>query len=141
MGMYTELDIQINIDPTKADLLKSLMDFLLDGSTIPSNLPDHPFFKCDRAPGFLSRINRMGQSTSQLIEEYGGSLILTIDICLKNYDHEIQKFLDWIFPYTVHEGKDDDPRLVGCYRYEEDEYYSSVFQISNGFKISQNPFY
>ena len=134
MGMYTELDIKVCLNTDKIDEVKAVMPVLLNSLIQMESLPDHPFFHCDRFPGFLSRSNGLTKPNSYLQEIYPGCYYLFVDTCLKNYDKEIQHFLDWLFQYTH---PDEDCELVGYYRYEEDEYYRSVFLTPTGFVIKQ----
>jgi hypothetical protein len=135
MGMYTELDIKLPINPEKVQELMRILPYLLSSTITVENLPDHPFFKCERAPGFLNRGNGMTKPDSYLKHIYDDMYYLFVGTCLKNYSEEIIHFLDWIIDFTIQDGTDEYPSLVGTYRYEEDRFYSSVFQVTNGFKI------
>ncbi|MCA1800256.1 MAG: hypothetical protein LC650_03090, partial [Actinobacteria bacterium] len=56
-----------------------------------------------------------GETSSSLNYDDIGGWFLTIRCNLKDYDDEIEKFIDWITPYT------DSTGFVGYKRYEQDE--------------------
>lgn len=138
MGMYTELYILIPINPEHINTLNKYLPYLM-GDEPTTTLPNHPFFACDRASAFLTRSNGLTKPNSELFSPYKDCYYLQVGTNLKNYGDEIRLFLDWIFPMTYHDGSDEEPNLVGTYRYEEDQEYSNVYQITNGFKITPEP--
>jgi hypothetical protein len=121
MGMYTEFLFQ---GETKANLpheIKELIYYFFDENSseiIGSyELPDHPFFKCER----WRHIGHIGsyyfspfclRYKKEHIQKDGTERVFLI--CnLKNYHGEIKLFLDWIDPYMEF--------YWGHYCYEEDE--------------------
>jgi hypothetical protein len=124
MGMYTELIFQGESKPDLPKDIQELFDYFfsdtfeLDIGQPHSvrKLPDHPFFQCQRwnQIGYMSShyftpfALRYTQGTSWNNTKY---VFLRCD--LKNYDDDIQLFLDWIKPYMVD--------YYGWYWYEEDE--------------------
>ena len=129
--MYTELylscELKIDLPPKVLEVLQCLFN----GKERPSNLPKHEFFKCDRwsCIGRCSSYYFVPFNTSKLYfdDRVTKQYFLTTRSDLKNYDGEIEKFLDWIMPYI------EEPwgGHLGHYRYEEDDaptliYYSKV---------------
>lgn len=111
MGMYTKFDatIQIAIKEETYDILNYISARCF---SIPFS--DHDFFGCSRYEWLLS-------GTSLVTEEWDyyqdtKHRILKIDVELKNYSNEINKFCDFISEYT-----NDD--VIGFSMYEECEAY------------------
>lgn len=57
-------------------------------------------------------------------DDIGNSFYLCIRTNLKNYDSEIEHFIDWIMPYL---DKYETGQFLGFYRYEEDEQPTLIF--------------
>jgi len=125
MGTFTELNVNLMLDAETLDEdVKSYCHWLKSGDIREDHpfegtrTPSHAFFQCHRWM-------LIGKSGSYYFAPYGlahvktcevnGDVYLTIKCDLKNYDSEIQAFLDWIYPYCYHDG------FVGYYRYEEDD--------------------
>lgn len=132
MGMYTQLSIDISIDTDKIQELKQFLPGLLDSRVNIGNAPDHPFFRTPRYPGFLLRSDGIFKPDSSLRECYPGGWWLKVETCLKNYDNEIQHFLDWLSTYVS-----DSDGPCGTYKYEEDCEYSTVYWENDKFTIKQ----
>jgi len=123
--MYTELNMccRVKDDPVAVSILMYLAH---DRAHPPTELPDHPLFKCERWHQLLTCSSYYFVPRSVAIFEYddvGKSWCLVSHAGLKNYDGEIGKFIDWISPYV-----DDRDTMIGYSRYEEDRdpviYYS-----------------
>lgn len=127
MGMYTEFYINTEIKKTAPKIVFDVLNYLFNQNELISeeNLPDHPFFKTCRWKfiGKGSSFYHIPFPLSKL-EKIEGVYYLTSRSDLKNYDNEIEKFLDWIMPYI----DTTDDFFIGYSRYEEDEkptlYYS-----------------
>lgn len=120
MGMYTELVMAIEL---KQDISKDVMDvlwYMLGDSEDEDNLriPPHDLFKTDRW-NFMLRSDSYyfdGVTDSKMRKDFiNGFFTLNIRCNLKNYDDEIEKFVDWIRPYSNTTG------FVGYKRYEEND--------------------
>lgn len=116
MGMYTELVLSTEIkdDPEVIAILK-YMGGVTD--TQPP-LPSHPLFETPRWRSLFRCCSHYFVPTIVFHLEFNDiakawSLITRSD--LKNYNNEIEKFVDWISPYL------DDHRgqMFGYSRYEE----------------------
>lgn len=118
MGMYTQLKATIKLDYNHDDVdkvIKVLCHMLYaENIDIDNEISyfKHPLFE-------TSRWDWMLNGSSAYFDEHEPSYlrdyVLYLDFDMKNYDNEIQKFLDWIRPYSVSRGK------IGTYRYEEQE--------------------
>lgn len=122
MGMYTALHFnsELNI-PQECEVAEVLKYMVSDREDKPTEIPNHPLFKTERW-------ERMFQCDSYYFDEDTHSTMRWDEIaknyylCLrfnvKNYDGEIEKFIDWIMLYL---DKYETGEFLGFYRYEEDE--------------------
>lgn len=111
MGMYTKFEATIRI-PIKEETHQLLNYFSTRLFEMPFS--DHDFFGCSRYEWLLG-------STSLITEDWGyyteeNSRILKVDVDMKNYNSEIEKFCDFISEYT-------DDEVIGFSMYEECEAY------------------
>jgi hypothetical protein len=117
MGMYTEFLIKCRIRTDISEIEKKVLEYLFNGKsselllTPPLELPNHEFFKCDRW-------YHIGKSNSCYHIPYALSFFdvryLFSRSDLKNYDDEINKFLDWINPLI----DETEGRFLGWIWYE-----------------------
>lgn len=126
MGMYTEFHFNVelkNTGPFHMQVVKTL-EFMLAGLSEKRDLkftaPDHPLFRTDRWHSMLlgdSYYFDADTHSTLRWDSISKSRVLCIRCNLKNYDQEIQKFIDWIKPHVEgHEGS-----FLGFYRYEESD--------------------
>jgi hypothetical protein len=121
MGMYTELVLNVTLRSDTPPEAMAVLRHLANGDQEPTQLPDHPFFKCERwrmvmqcsshyfIPFALSKLEVLSYAQA------GGYLSTRSD--LKNYDDEINLFVDWLTPYIDALPGD----CLGYQRYEEDQ--------------------
>lgn len=154
MGMYTELNFSAEIDYDKHEEIIDVLTLMTDanydrdmGETFA--LPDHELFETSRWRHMLlgSSYYFAAEPFCKLNEEHDSKLVsLTVICSLKDYDNEIDKFLDWIRPYVVtnylpEPSYDDgiistEPRLfVGHVRYEEDVDPTLVYFLKDKVKF------
>lgn len=117
MGMYTEFHFnsEIKDDP----VVLSVLGYMLDNTKPKPTLPDHSLFECGRWPYMLNNDSYYFDADTHSTLRYDdcGCWYLCIRCNLKNYNKEIQLFIDWIMPYLErYEGE-----FLGFYRYEETE--------------------
>lgn len=99
MGNYTELVFKAEV---KKDLPKEVLDILnclFNGASDipkPEVLPDHEFFKTERW-------HLIGRGCSAYHVPWASSCFQEGHVFsrsdIKNYDSEIEKFIDWVTPY------------------------------------------
>ena len=134
MGMYTELFLDCDID---SNLLtvdeKIIIDYLFCPdfdwyNTNPEdlNLPSHNFFNCYR----WSSIGRGGSAyftddIPQLLIKNDNIWSIVSRSDFKNYDDEIELFLDWFTPFIIK--NTEQPTFVGHEHYEENEEPTLIF--------------
>ena len=95
-------------------------------------LPDHPFFESESSLGFVkcSSFYLIPLSLFKYREEKytGDHLVFRCDF--KNYENNIQLFLDWIEPYIEDREKETH---IGHFRYEENTYPTLIFHDGKKF--------
>lgn len=134
MGMYTELDLKVAIkdDPIVVNILLDLSD--KDKFVSIKNRIDHPFFRADRCDliGRGGSYYFDGQPYIQFrYDEIAKCWFLTTCSNLKNYNQEIEKFLDWLCPYILTEG------YIGTYWYEEQEEPINIYKKDEKIRIGE----
>jgi hypothetical protein len=118
MGMYTEFVMAIELKSKVPNEVIETLKYMMDFAERPDNIPLHALFSTERWPRMLcsSSYSFDGDSKSTIIyDKVRAAYQLTIRCSLKNYYSEIEKFLDWVSPYSYTEG------FVGYSRYEEDD--------------------
>lgn len=116
MGMYTELVIKVSFDVGKLDKTsRKVLDYLFGACEEPSELPDHRFFRCPRWKqiGFGSSFYHPDVVKSYSVQY--GSIYLFARTDLKNYDDEIERFIDWVKPII----EQQNGQCIGWSLYEE----------------------
>ena len=128
MGMYTELNIGVEICPTPTVVQK--LNYML-GKDIKDVHIDHPLFTDQTRWEYMLLCDSYyfdGQSDSKLFVDNLISdkpmYFLNVRCNLKNYNEEIEKFMDWLCPYIKTEG------FLGYKRYEEDDDPTLIYKES-----------
>lgn len=118
MGMYTELNIGVDLAPSTPDNVIKILDYMLGDEEVDIDIPDHPLFQTEgwrymlRSDSYYFDGRTDSSITYDVITKRYN---LNVRCNLKNYDGEISKFLDFIFPYVRTYG------FIGYTRYEEFE--------------------
>lgn len=128
MGMYTEIHfnskLTVDKDSMVADILKYMVGDIEDA---PELLPANALFKTDRWQIMLrcdSYYFDADTLSTLRWDEISHHYYLCIRSNLKNYDSEIEEFIDWIDPYLNKQPGD----FLGFYRYEEDEEPTLIYK-------------
>ncbi len=119
MGMYTLFHASFVVKVDAPVEIKDALFKLADGQSAPI---DHPFFKCERATLLFTCSSayfydaEQGLCIVQNGHEYDSPEQVTVRVrsSLKNYNGEIEKFVDWIKPHI-----DPESGPVIYSRYEE----------------------
>jgi hypothetical protein len=121
MGMYTELVVSTSIEdnPEVINVLKLMIAEDLDVPEI-KELPKHPLFETPRWNYMLRSASYYFTPAASSLLQYdkfskNWSFINRSDF--KNYDNEINLFLDWLDPYI----DAVDGEMIGYSRYEESD--------------------
>lgn len=130
MGMYTELHFNAELKQTTPQEVLQVLRHMLNAPGAPARdaltLPAHPLFSTDRW-GFMLTCDSYyfaAQTHSTLTyDEITKTHYLCIRCNLKNYDQEIEKFIDWVSPYV--DGFPGD--FLGFHRYETTEQPTLIF--------------
>ena len=125
MGMYTELNIGVNLrEDTPQNVIDILTHMLNDYHCEETpELPKHPLFETGRWRFMLCSDSYYfdGHTDSSMLQDrISKEYELNVRTNLKNYDGEIEKFMDFICPYLKTYGflgytryeEADDPRLI-----------------------------
>lgn len=121
MGMYTELVCALELKQDTPDLVINTLKYMVGTLGELEETPTHELFETDRWDFMLRGDSYYfeGVTNSNL---YKDTLIpqrptyyLTIRCNFKNYDGEIEKFIDWITPYSHSTG------FIGYKRFEGDK--------------------
>ena len=127
MGMYTEIHYNAELKKDVPDEVIAVLKYMMDSDRlVPPPLPDHPLFETDRwVIMFQCDSYYFSADTHSTLrfDDISKSYFLCIRSNLKNYDNEIEKFIDWISPY-LDEWRED---YLGHYRYEESTIPTLIF--------------
>jgi hypothetical protein len=127
MGMYTEIVAAFELLADTPQIVLDVLASMCDGRLPePKELPNHPLFDKTRKSRWQAMLNCdsyyfAGDTHSTLrYDDISETHYLTVRSNLKNYNYEIENFLDWIEPYSVpREEREDGTYFVGYWRYEE----------------------
>lgn len=135
MGMYTELVCAFELkNETPNEILEILkyMTESFDSQDEIENLPNHKLFEDGSRWRFMLRSDSYyfdGTTNSFLKVDYlypeKPSYYLNVRCNLKNYNDEIENFIDWLKPYINYAGNND--YFIGYSRYEEAKEPSLIY--------------
>lgn len=123
MGMYTEFHFNAELKRDLPDEVVQALTYMVknEGEAYAFQLPDHPLFDCSRWHYMLQcdsyYFDMIPNSQFEHDNIGSGSYYLSIRSNFKNYEDEIEKFIDWIKPYLNKLPGD----FLGFHRYEETE--------------------
>lgn len=124
MGMYTELVVGIQLKQDAPEDVVETLKYMAGDIEYLATVPIHSLFQTSRWKHMFRSSSYYfdGDTRSTMrYDDISKAYHLTIRCDLKNYDSEIEEFLDWIAPYSCTEG------FVGYYRYEEAENPTLVY--------------
>jgi hypothetical protein len=121
MGMYTELNCAFALSKnTPGQIINILLYMTGQSSTEPETIPPHPLFGDTRWNHMLRGASAYfdGEPHSMVrLDEFSDKHRVTIRCNFKNYDDELEKFIDWITPHIDALPGD----FLGYKRYEDTE--------------------
>jgi len=88
---------------------------------------DHPFFRLSRSTTMLTCDSCYFSSESYStfkFDKYAKAWILCVRCNLKNYNDEIELFLDWVLPYV----ESEPGNMLGFFRYEYDPVPTLIYK-------------
>ena len=128
MGIYTELHFNSRLKENNPSEIIMILKYMVgEIRTSLLILPDHKLFTNDTNWRYMLQTDSYyfdadTQSTLRF-DNISNTHHLCIRANFKNYDNEIELFLDWIMPYL---GKIKGD-FLGFFRYEEDETPTLIF--------------
>lgn len=125
MGMYTDFCFDADL---REDTPQEVIEILLNWRWDHKELPKHPLFDCPRWTliGYCCSAYFPAAPHFKIIkDDWSRNWTLNIRCNLKNYDSEIENFIDWIMPYVA-----DYNEFLGFYRYEEDSEPTLIYKDS-----------
>ena len=134
MGMYTELNIGVNLNKNTPDKVIKILNYMLEGNNNNDeiNVINHPLFSTDRWRWMLVSDSYYFDSrtdSSMTKDSISKCYELNVRCNLKNYDNEISLFLNFIQPYL------DTNGFIGYTRYEECENPTLIYNTIEGIKL------
>jgi hypothetical protein len=119
VGMYTEFFFRA---PLRGDVDRQFfvrLNETPDSFTPVHGLPEHPFFQCERWHNLFCGGSAYHETRGFDLryDSFRSQHILFCHSSFKNYDGEIEKFLDWIDPMV----EELEGTFLGYSLYEEDE--------------------
>lgn len=128
MGMYTELHLNAALKEDTPQAILDVLRFMVGAEdTEPVMIPNHALFSKGRWRMMLNCDSAYfdAPTRSEVIRNVRhGYTTLSVRCNLKNYEDEIETFLDWIDPWLAKEPGE----FLGFYRYEESEQPTLIFK-------------
>ncbi|AWQ17081.1 MULTISPECIES: hypothetical protein [Bacillus] len=129
MGMYTELVCAFElIEETPSHIIETLEFMSGQRDEQPDELPDDKLFSGGSRWKWMLQSDSCyfdGKTHSEIVyDTLVGGCYVTIRCNLKNYDNEIENFIEWISPFIY---KKDENYFIGYKRYEEDKEPELIF--------------
>ncbi len=122
MGMYTELVFACELKKDTPKEVIDILEYMVGNPRKDPIIPAHELFSTSRWEWMFKSNSYYfdGDTHSTLrFDDMSKAYVLTVRCNLKNYDNEIEKFIDWIKPYV--DKIDDYLEFKGYYRYEEND--------------------
>jgi len=130
MGMYTEIHFNSKLKKDVPQNIIEILQYMVDLKKEPENLPEHELFKCSRWSSLFvcdSYCFDADTHSTFRFDDISNTYCLCVRANLKNYDSEIEKFINWIMPYLdKYEGN-----FLGFYRYRESEQPDLIYHKAN----------
>ena len=118
MSSYTQLVLSVSFNTDLPAIVKQGIDYLALEIDLPMSYPEHPLFIGYAWSGMLKHGSEVfpGSGMSKWVRTNGGWYKLGLNMSIKNYDKQLEKFLDWIAPYV-----DSGPKICGYIMAEDEE--------------------
>ena len=134
MGMYTELNIAVEVNTDENT--RVILEYMVADKHYELNakLPKHRLFESPRWQYMLKGQSYYFDHTADSTfvdkdswsEKPHNNRILNVRCDIKNYDDEIEHFLDWIYSFTATRG------FIGYKRYEEHANPTLIYFTDSG---------
>lgn len=139
MGMYTALFFDAELKQSTPDSVIQTLQYMLEDNNLktsgrypqPIHIPDHPLF-IDTCWKYMlnsgSAYFPFKVSSKLYTTWYLSTWYLNIKTSFKNYNDEVNKFVEWIMPYVVAKPGD----FLGYYRYETEQHVTEIHYPLSG---------
>lgn len=132
MGMYTECVLNVRFNENLPDQFINTLKWLAGSGGLredlePHAIPDHELFKCDRYTMILTGSSAYFLPSHLPILQRDidyGAYYLSTRFNIKNYEGEIEKFIDWIMPHI----DEYDGGFLGYTRYEDEDEPTLIYK-------------
>ncbi|RPJ98091.1 hypothetical protein EH11_04171 [Bacillus subtilis] len=129
MGMYTELVCAFALIEETPNCIIETLEFMSgQRDEHPSELPEHQLFLEGSRWAWMLQSDSYyfdGKTHSEIVRDtLEGRYYATIRCNLKNYNNEIENFIEWISPFIY---KRDENSFIGYKRYEDDKVPELIF--------------
>lgn len=132
MGMYTELHYNAELQRKLPKDVEQILKYMVgDIEGEPKKLPSHPLFGDTRWRYMLQMDSYYFDADTHSTlrwDDIADRYYLCVRCNLKNYDDEIELFIDWIEPYLGEYIEQGD--FLGFYRYEEDNEPTLIYRAA-----------
>ena len=132
MGMYTELNLGLALIEDIPDEVVDVLRYMLNDQTeLVTELPSHPLFEFETCRwSYMLQCDSYyfdaRTDSSMVFDDIDKKYHLNVRSNLKNYDNEIEEFLNFLEPYI------DTFGFIGYMRYEEDEDPTLIYHTEQG---------
>ncbi len=120
MGMHTEFHFNSALKEDTPEEVINILGYMLGVASLPTDISHHPLFDTDRW-GIILEMDSFSfdfKACSRLwFSRVSDQYFLNVRCSPKNYDQEIQHFINWITPYLYKL----DGEFLGLMRYEDDD--------------------
>jgi len=137
MGMYTELRMAVELKEHTPDEIINILNYMVGNHKDDpkhSEYMEHDLFKCDRWH-FMLRCDSYyfdTETNSTLkFDRITNTYFLNIQCNFKNYENELNLFLDWIVPHI----EPTHGKFIGHEMYEEDVIPTLLFYPERGSEL------
>ena len=121
MGMYTEFFFTAEFKRNLDQIDQAALEYLFNGNEKPSVLPNHSFFSKRRSEFMFNCPKYTGECVTVKLGDYFGHVVAHIE--LKNYEGEIDAFIDYVSPLL----NTEKGRCIGWKWYEECDNPTLIF--------------
>ena len=128
MGMYTEIHFNAALREGTPEEVLRVLRYMVDGDDKEPELPAHPLFATPRWRHLFtcdSYYFAADTNSTLRYDDIAKQYFLCVRSNLKNYDNEIEQFIDWIDPYLDAHPPGD---FLGFSRYEETETPTLIYK-------------
>jgi len=127
MGIYTEFHFNVELKPNTPSGVIDILNYMLGNTKEQPQLTTHPLFKTERWKFMLimdSYYFPADTHSTLRFDGIGKCYYLCIRCNLKNYDNEIDLFVEWITPYLA------EPKgaFLGFKRHEENNEPTLIYK-------------